>query len=282
MEKISKIINNEKEETKISEEEYDNLKLKAYNQQIGTLKYYDCDKCKNKGVIYFFDKDTIFNNKIIRSKKCDCMKIRQTLKNLANCGIEQNMFDRYNFDNFETNEEWQVKMKQKCLDYVDKIKNNKEDYYNWLVLSGITGAGKTMMCTSIFKELIMFGFSGKYFLWKDEIRKLKQLKKSSYSDNIEKYDEIMKEIKEIDVLYIDDFMKLTDRQELENDLNLAYEIINSRYINNKITIISTEFSKDELSKMDMALFGRINEKASGNYISLAYDENRNYRLKKQK
>lgn len=281
MKEIKDIIKTNNQSNTINNDEYLEKKVEIFNQREGDLKGYNCEICKNKGFIYQIVIDEIFLKKTMVAKNCKCVNIRKTLKNLENCGIEKNMFERYNFDNFETNEDWQVKMKQKCLDYVDKIKNNKEDYYNWFVISGITGSGKTMICTSIFKELIMLGFKGKYFLWKDEIIKLKQLRKSSYYDNIEKYEELMKEIKEIDILYIDDFLKLTDKFELESDLNLAYEIINSRYINNKITMISTEFSKDELSRFDMATFGRINEKSNGNYIQLAFDESRNYRLKKQ-
>ena len=50
----------------------------------------------------------------------------------------------------------------------------------------------------------------------------------------------MEELKNINVLYIDDFFKLIDNYSKEEDLNIAYEIINSRYLSDKITIISCE------------------------------------------
>lgn len=279
---LSDINNENKNNDKpMSKEEQDNLKLKFLNNSIGNLGYYNCDKCKNKGIIYYFYEDTIFKTRVIKTKHCDCVKIRNVYKNLEKCGINQRLLEKYSLDNFETKEDWQAKLKSKCINYIEQLKENK-DFRNWFVISGISGSGKTMVCTAIFKELIMQGYNGKYFLWKDEIVKLKQLKKSSYTDNIELYEELMKELKTIDVLYVDDFLKLTDSKEKENDLNLAYEIINSRYINDKITIISTEYTKEELLNFDMATTGRIIEKSKGNYIQLAYDKNRNYRLKEEK
>lgn len=262
--------------------EEDLLKLKCdYSNEniIGDLRFYNCVECKNRGYYYVVD------NNEIKVKKCKCMKIRRINQSLEQCGISKKMFDTKTFESFTTAEEWQNKLKSKFIDY---SKEGKESDY-WLYIGGISGLGKTHLCTATIKELILNnGYSAKYMLWKDDIIKLKQMKKSSYTENIEQYEELMKEYKNVDLLYIDDFFKLIDKYSKEEDLNLAYEIINARYINNKKTIISSEFDKSQLKDFDLAIFGRIWEKCFDNeigknkyFLYTNYDEKMNYRLKQK-
>lgn len=244
------------------------------NDKQGSLPYYNCPICLNRGYVNVIINDTIM------AKNCTCLSIRKIKKNLLNSGINQETFEKYCFETFEAKEEWQIKIKNKFFDYLKEIqKGNKY----WLYIGGISGLGKTHLCTSVAKELIRLGYNFKYMLWKDEIIKLKQLKKSSFTDNIELYEIKMNELKNIDILYIDDLFKLIDKFSKEEDLNIAYEIINSRYINNKITIISCEYEKQQIKDFDMAIFGRIYEKCGKEenyFVYSKYDETRNYRLKK--
>lgn len=265
----------------LTENEYNKLKLEHANNTIGNLPYYDCDICKNKGYVYYYSFDDTFKKIVMKAKDCKCKTIRNIYNNLEKCGVSKETFDRYSFDSFETNEQWQQKLKEMSIKYVDGIKNNELGFNNWFVISGISGCGKTHLCTAIFKELIMNGLSAKYMMWRDELIKLKQLRKSSFIDNITKYEELINELKNVDVLYIDDFLKLYDKNSFNSndDLNLAYEIINDRYANDKITIISTELNKEEIENIDVATCGRINEKSGKNYIQLLHDKNRNYRMK---
>lgn len=76
------------------------------------------------------------------------------------------------------------------------------------------------------------------------------------------------------VLYIDDLLKgrLT-----ETDINIMYEIVNYRYMNNMPVIISTEKSTDDLLAFDEAIGSRLIEMCRGNIIQLQGRE-LNYRL----
>lgn len=246
-------------------------KVEWENSIEGNLKGYNCNICKNRGYI------SVILNDTIAVKKCSCMKIRNTLNNLSNCGITNETFNRYSFDKFTTNEEWQKKLKARVLKYLDEAKSGSK---KWLVLSGISGCGKTHLCASVLKELILSGKNGKYLMWKEFLDKIKPLKKSNYTDNIEKFEDLMREIKTVDVLYIDDFLKLMDAYSRSEDLNIAYEIINGRYNNNLITIISTENKKTEIEELDFAIFGRIYEQAKENWLELKYEKERNYRIRK--
>ncbi len=262
-------INKETSKIEISLQE----KCDFENSHVGDLKYYNCGECLNRGFINIVQNDNIV------VKRCKCLKIRNNNKNLFNCGISPEMFSNYTFDSFTTNADWRKKIKSRFLKYIEEIKNGSK---KWLYIGAISGLGKTHLCTALSKELINLGFELKYFLWKDEIIKLKQLKKSSYTESIEKYQEKMNYIKSVDVLYIDDFLKLIDNYSKEEDLNLAYEIINARSVNNKITIISSEYERKQLMDFDLALFGRIYyacNKEQDYFLYSTYDENRNYRIK---
>ena len=59
----------------------------------------------------------------------------------------------------------------------------------------------------------------------------------------EMYRKTLNKYKKIDVLLIDDLFK---GQRTQSDLNIMFEIINYRYMNNLPMIISTEFTVEEL------------------------------------
>ena len=76
------------------------------------------------------------------------------------------------------------------------------------------------------------------------------------------------------VLYIDDFLKgkLT-----EADVNIMYELINHRYMNNLPIIVSTEKSLDQILEFDEAIGSRIIEMCRKYIIDLQGKE-LNYRI----
>ena len=239
----------------------------------GNLYYYDCEKCLNRGFINVIINDSIY------AKKCSCLIIRDINERLCNSGINENLLNKFTLDNFSTNQQWRLLLKNKCIEYLKEVIESKNKM--WLYLGGLSGIGKTHLCISILKELIKSGYKAKYMSWKEDIVKIKQLKKSSNIDNINKYEKTMEELKNINVLYIDDFFKLIDNYSKEEDLNIAYEIINSRYLSDKITIISCEYEKSQLKELDLAIFGRIYEKCGGEkkyYLYSKYEEERNYRI----
>ena len=243
------------------------------NEEIGDLNEkdgYNCDICLNKGKIFFLE-----DGKYVLWRYCECMKTRNIYHRLNECGITKNVLNNLSFDTWETDKEWQRKALDRCKQYVEAIKNGGK---NWLVMSGQSGSGKTHLCTAIFQELIkQANLKGIYMMWNTEIPRLIALRKSTFTDNQEKYDKLIEDYKETDVLYIDDLFKL-DAKMKEDSLSLAYEIINYRYINDKITIISTETTKDQFKLLDMALCGRCVEKSNGYWFSFK-GETTNYRFK---
>ena len=262
----------------LSPVEYAKLKCQWYNDEIGNLDKEDginCDVCHNKGKIAYVDEN---GNEF--EKDCDCMKQRRTFIRLKKCGVSSEMLEHYTFSNFICKEEWQKSIKEIFIDYCKSIASGE---LNWLLMCGASGSGKTHLCTATFQKLVKSGMSGEYLLWNEEVPKILSLEKSSYEDNQIKYEKRLKFLQEVDLLYIDDFLKLTLNKWNDDSISLAYKIINSRYNNNKITIISSEFLPNKILEMDSAIFGRINEKSkNGKYIlNCGNDKNKNYRLRKE-
>ena len=101
--------------------------------------------------------------------------------------------------------------------------------------------------------------------WKDESTKLKGL------INDAKYSEMMKHLKTVEVLYVDDLFK---GGASEADLRLAFEIINARYNAQLPTLFSSELNLGEIAKLDMAIAGRINEMANKYALNVKSIENK--------
>lgn len=261
-------INNEKYEAITAE-----LESKWFNETIGDLDKedgIDCPKCKNKGKI------SIIFDGYERIKDCECMKARNTYHRLENCGINKDTLKRFSFENWKTDYEWQKNILNICREY---YKDYKAGNRNWFVASGQSGCGKTMICTCLFQQLIKSLYqNGIYMLWNSEIPRLLALRKSSYTDNQEKYEELVNVYKNTDVLYIDDLFKLDNRYRDES-LSICYEILNHRYINNKTTIISTEIERNQLEQIDEAIWSRIVEMTNeGKYWITIKGKDKNYRV----
>lgn len=236
-----------------------------YNNQQGNLHDYDCPECKNRGYFY-----KIVDDVIVQSE-CKCLTIRNSLKRLKNSGLE-NLAERFTFDKFRTEQIWQARAKEKAIEYT------RENSEKWLFFGGQSGCGKTHLCTAVCMELINQGHDVKYVLWRDLVHFAEQNRFRK-----EFYDPKIQELQSVDVLYIDDFLKNTHKvngtiQPTETESNTAYEIINSRIIANKRTIISSELHISDIVKLDEATGGRISEASKGYQIQINFDKNRNFRF----
>lgn len=248
--------------------EFDNekwLQSKAdeENEREGNLKGLDCRKCKNKGHI------SIVKDGELMWQMCECNNARKSLWLIEQSGLKP-LLDDYTFEKYDATEPWQknaLSMAQNFVEYGEG---------NWLFFGGMSGSGKSHLCTAICGELLKRGKAVKYMMWKDEATKLKSLVTETHE-----YERLIKELKSVDVLYIDDFLKVQrGKQPTEADVLLAFEILNSRYANKSLTLISTEKTIDEILSLDDALGGRIYQMSKNYSMNIAYDRNKNFRLRK--
>lgn len=241
-----------------SDAEWLQMEIDRFNDTEGEEKDFQCNICKNKGAI------AVEQDGEMVIQICDCMKARRSIRAMRNLGINPN----YTFKNWDQTEGWQQHIYQQAQQYLQSGKG-------WFFVGGQIGSGKSHICTAIIRRLILQRLGCIYMMWPDASRELK-----AAVNDVEKYQQLIKPLQEVDVLYIDDFLKTADgNKPTPADIKLAYMILNARYNANKRTLISSEYNMVELLNIDEAVGSRIGEMAK-NKVNVKKDISRNYRLKK--
>lgn len=238
------------------------MQLEESNNVNGGLTGYNCDICKNKGLIYKSDdSDTIY------AEECECMTIRNTLKNAKNSGLGN--YINKTLADFKTAEEWQKGIYNKAVEYLNDSGNA------WFIITGQSGAGKTLISSIIANNFLFNQRKTVYYLtWTDFIG---TVKRNLMSDKAIESNRAIERAKNVEILFIDELLK----NYADADKRYITEIINYRYSKQLKTIITSELSADELFDIDEATFGRMIEMSEkGKYYKhISKDRNKNQRLK---
>lgn len=243
------------------------MKAESYNKTQGDLTGIDCPKCQNRGNIAVPKDD---GN--ISFGECGCMKARRSVWKMEKSGLK-NVIKEMTFERFQAAEDWQKQIKQGAMNYADSLDG-------WMLFCGQVGGGKSHLCTAVCRQRLLAGDEVYYMPWRDDIARLKALG----LDN-EQREKMISEMKTAQILYIDDLFKTgraadnSVQRPTSADINVAFEIINYRYVNRLSTIISTESTPQELIGIDEATASRIIEMAKGHTFQISRNANRNYRLR---
>ena len=182
---------------------------------------------------------------------CPCQYERVVQSILKNSGFPYEEFKRMTFNTFEDETEEQKAMKKLAIKFI-------RDDGQWLGIFGASGAGKTHLCIAVCQELVeLYRCSFKYVSYRSMMR---QLRSKIFDD--EGYSDIMHDLIETDVLYIDDLLKFSLDQKgeiIQEELRILYDIINERYLRRKKTIFSSEYTMKEIVAFDEALGSRMRE-----------------------
>ena len=199
------------------------------------------------------------------------METRRSLSAIRRSGLAS-LLERYTFETWELKEAWHRQALQLAKKYAEDPNGA------WFVMTGRPGTGKTHLCTALCGDLMQRGKRVQYMLWRDVSVQAKALVNDG-----EEYRRIVNPLKTVPVLYIDDLFKAgkDDRGNMkitQGDVNLAFEIINTRYNDSRLlTIISSEKSMGEILSIDEAVGSRIRERVRDNYLTL--EKAANWRLK---
>lgn len=250
--------------------EYYTRRAEILNSLEGHLTGYDCPECKNRGFINIVIENDVYKGQYeIRTRECGCMPARRELERIKASGLERLARTR-TFRTFAADEGWQKQLKSLCKQYA------KDKPSSWLYISGQPGSGKTHLCTAVSIELLKKGDTVRYMVWIDEAPRLKAYVKDPC------FESFIAPFKKVKVLYIDDFLKTKDVSSITKaDIDLAIRIINFRYNAGLCTIISSEFSMNDIIGIDEGLGTRIAEMCADKYnIYIAPDTQKNYRYRK--
>ena len=242
----------------------------VFNSAKGKLGYYDCEKCKNKGIIYYRAEN---GEELFRD--CDCLKIRESIRLVEKSGLK-NVLKKYTFGTFKTDTEFTRHIYAKAQAFLKEIEKSTDEV-KWFYFGGQVGCGKTHICTAIVGELLTKQNKPTlYMQWREDVTNLKANVMNAYE-----YEGKMKAFKTVDVLYIDDLFK-TEKGKTPTtaDINIAFEILNYRY-NQKdlITVISSEKTAFDLLEIDEAIASRIVENARDFRVDVKNDKTKNFRLR---
>lgn len=206
-----------------------------------------CQKCKDTGYITVIDKDGNFTK-----TPCKCLAAIQTESRLKKSGISVADYKRYNFEAFKSDSEEHIRMQDLALSYLKARKAGQGIGY-----FGRPGTGKTHICIAICQTLTRkYGEEHYYFSYRSEIQRIKAV----MYDKAQQYSQAIQHWTSVNNLYIDDLFKFAEGRDGKiqpQDLQIMFDIINTRYINHKATIFSGEKTVNEITTIDEALGSRI-------------------------
>ena len=212
--------------------------------------HYECELCSDTG--YLSD-----------GKMCSCLKKALAKAGFERCGIAK-LVEKQNFDTFDLayyNGQARENMESVlriCRSYADNF--NGKDMQN-LIFIGKTGLGKTHLSSAIAKTVIERGYEVIYESAQNVIADFEKEKFSRYDaelpDTQKYYD--------CDLLIIDDL-----GTEMTNQFTVSclYNLINTRLVNEKSMIISTNVEKKELLER---YSDRITSRLFGEFIVCVFE-----------
>lgn len=198
---------------------------------------YDCTKCKDTG----FDK---------RGGKCSCLK-QEIIKRAYSVSNLDNILGEENFNKFDislfSNEsfnDFPLSPRENMLDilsitesYVSEFSRNNDSN---LMFFGKTGLGKTYLCNCIAKSLLD---KGHIVVYQTAFKLLEIIENYKFKNGDH---ELYRLIFDCDLLIIDDLG--TEFTNSFTNIEL-FNIINTRMLNKKSIVISTNLSPNEMAKV---------------------------------
>lgn len=200
---------------------------------------------------------------------CKCQELEINKRQWKRSGINPEQ-SKQTFGNFETWNDSSKIAKETAVSFYKAFSSIKSTRKNSVMFCGQVGSGKTHLSIALALNLMKKNIKVVYLPYRDVITSIKQnmLDAEYYKKSIGKY-------QMAEVLLIDDLYK---GKILESDINIMFEIINYRYLNQLPIIVSSEFTTERMLNFDEGVGSRIYEMCKDYIVQIEGQEN-NYRLK---
>lgn len=194
---------------------------------------YTCSNCRDTG--------------FVEGRRCECLKKLITKHIGENSNLTEYMreqvFDKFDFSLFANQGEGTTTLKvmQKLCDKaIDFAEGFDKTHENFLIM-GNAGTGKTFITSCIGNRALE---RGKTVYYQTAFRLFEIFENARFQKGDENAAELVKYMYDVDLLIIDD---LGTEFTTQFTLTALFDIINSRIISNKSTVISTNLGFEELS-----------------------------------
>ncbi len=235
------------------------LKKKGYPEDY-LEDIYNCKECRDTG--------------FVGGHRCSCLKSLIVKHIGANANLSEHMekqtFERFDFSLFEDIqkdgktipvEKIMRKAVEICMDFAENFQKNKAN----LILTGNAGTGKTYLSSCIANRVLE---KGKTVYYTSAYKLFDTLEAVKFGKDTEDGAEVSKYVYDVDLLIIDDL-----GTEFATQFTSAafFDIVNSRLIGGKSTVISTNLDLEGINKLYSQ---RITSRIMGDYkaISLYGDD----------
>lgn len=207
------------------------LKENGYPEDFCEIKYH-CPLCSDTGYVGI--------------NMCSCLKQELVIASLEGSGLyslaEEQTFENFSLDYYEKDDKMVMSQNLKMLkEFSANFAPEKSDSFLFL---GATGLGKTHLSTATATAVIK---KGAYVVYESALKMFSDYEARRFGSNgyFSEADDDIEKYVDCDLLIIDDL-----GCELTNQFTVSclYNIINTRMIRHKSTIISTNLSQADLRK----------------------------------
>ena len=222
-----------KEQGLALKEEYDRLLAEHHVTQSDVTPQYQCSHCKDTG--------------FVDGRMCQCLKNLQrqmAFQRLSmDAPLENSTFEEFSLEYYREDEKAYRQMEKvlaACKRYADKFRADSPSFLFW----GGTGLGKTHLSLAIAGKAIEKGFGVVYGSAQSFAVALERERFLREQDMAEDAD-VQSQLTDCDLLILDDLGTEASSNYVKSAF---YDIINSRMMKNKPTLISTNLTMKDLEK----------------------------------
>lgn len=200
-----------------------------------------CPKCNGRGWEVFIGDDGLEY-----ARECDCglnererQQNKLTFANVPYTYREVRLRDfrlKYNEENKRLFKSIASSVKW-WLENIDKMLEECKGLYLWSVTKG---SGKTMMLSALSNELMDLGKQVKFAT---SMQIINEIKASWDKDNEMTESRLLRDLERVEILVIDDFGTEQTKDWIDDKF---YQIINTRYIERKLTLYSANYNIKDL------------------------------------
>lgn len=204
------------------------LRANGYPEDYSSV-HYECEECQDIG--------------FVNGKMCKCMRRALTLAGYESSGVLK-LIEKQNFDTFDLNYYKGAErhnMEQILEISKDYALNFHDDTMRNLLFMGDTGLGKTHLSSAIAKVVVDRGFDVVY----ESAQKIFSDFEAEKFGRVPQGENRTERYLACDLLIMDD---LGTEMQSAFTVSCLYYLINTRLINEKSMVISTNIDKEEFSK----------------------------------